>query len=144
MRNDFGNSAYLGCYHRFAETHTLGNHVSERLFPPRKLTHDISRVVKTLLCRVLQEAGVLERHNHKPSTKGKGFVQPLRPHEHWHVDVSYLNIGGTYYFQRADKLLTLEQGSCYAIEELILWHGGSFHGVPLARGHGIPRLDPGG
>jgi hypothetical protein len=25
-------------------------------------------------------------------------VQPLTPHEHWHVDVSYLNIAGTFYF----------------------------------------------
>jgi transposase InsO family protein len=30
--------------------------------------------------------------------KGKGFEQPLRPHEHWYVDVSYLNICGTYFF----------------------------------------------
>jgi putative transposase len=48
--------------------------------------------------RVLKAAGLLERHNTKPSSKGKGFVQPLRPHEHWHVDVSYLNIGGTFYY----------------------------------------------
>jgi hypothetical protein len=25
-------------------------------------------------------------------------VQPLWPHEHWHIDVSYLNIAGTFYF----------------------------------------------
>ena len=25
-------------------------------------------------------------------------MQPLRPHEHWHVDVSYLNLGGTFYY----------------------------------------------
>jgi len=48
--------------------------------------------------RVLKAAGVLEKHNAKPSLKGTGFVQPLRPHEHWHVDVSYLNIGGTFYY----------------------------------------------
>ena len=30
--------------------------------------------------------------------KGKGFVQPLKPHEHWHVDVAYLNIAGTFYY----------------------------------------------
>jgi transposase InsO family protein len=48
--------------------------------------------------RVLKAAGVLEKHNSKPSLKGTGFVQPLRPHEHWHVDVSYLNIGGTFYY----------------------------------------------
>jgi putative transposase len=47
--------------------------------------------------RVLSAAGVLQRHNTKPSSKGKGFVQPLAPHEHWHVDVAYLNIAGTFY-----------------------------------------------
>jgi putative transposase len=34
----------------------------------------------------------------RPTKKGTGFVQPLHPHEHWHVDVSYLNIAGTFYF----------------------------------------------
>ena len=48
--------------------------------------------------RVLKAAGVLERHNVNPSRKGSGFVQPLRPHEHWHVDVAYLNIAGTFYY----------------------------------------------
>jgi putative transposase len=46
--------------------------------------------------RVLKAAGVLERHNAKPSLKGTGFVQPLRPHEHWHVDIAYLNLAGTF------------------------------------------------
>jgi putative transposase len=48
--------------------------------------------------RVLKAAGLLEKHNSKPSLKGTGFVQPLRPHEHWHVDVAYLNLGGTFYY----------------------------------------------
>jgi transposase InsO family protein len=48
--------------------------------------------------RVLSAAGLLGRHNTKPSAKGKGFVQPLAPHEHWHVDVAYLNIAGTFYY----------------------------------------------
>jgi transposase InsO family protein len=25
-------------------------------------------------------------------------MQPLRPHEHWHIDVSYINICGTFYY----------------------------------------------
>ena len=25
-------------------------------------------------------------------------MQPLGPHEHWHVDISYLNLGGTFYY----------------------------------------------
>jgi putative transposase len=48
--------------------------------------------------RVLSAAGLLDRWNKKPSKKGTGFVQPLRPHEHWHIDVSYLNLGGTFYY----------------------------------------------
>ncbi len=48
--------------------------------------------------RVLKGAGLLERHNTKASLKGTGFVQPLGPHQHWHVDVAYLNIAGTFYF----------------------------------------------
>jgi transposase InsO family protein len=48
--------------------------------------------------RVLKAAGVLERHNVAASKKGTGFVQPLRPHEHGHVDVSYRNMAGTLYY----------------------------------------------
>ena len=48
--------------------------------------------------RVLRKAGVLDRWNKKESKKGTGFVQPLKPHEHWHVDISYINIGGTFYY----------------------------------------------
>jgi putative transposase len=35
----------------------------------------------------------------KPTKKGTGFQQPLAPHQHWHADISYLNIAGTFYFQ---------------------------------------------
>ena len=48
--------------------------------------------------RVLSKAGRLDRWNGKPSKKGTGFVQPLRPHQHWHTDISYLNLGGTFYY----------------------------------------------
>ena len=33
-----------------------------------------------------------------PRLKGKGFQQPLAAHEHWHVDVSYINIAGTFFY----------------------------------------------
>jgi putative transposase len=48
--------------------------------------------------RVLKNAGLLAGQAPKPTKKGTGFVQPLEPHEHWHVDVSHLNIAGTFYF----------------------------------------------
>jgi transposase InsO family protein len=48
--------------------------------------------------RVLRRAGLLAGQTPKPSKKGAGFVQPLQPHEHWHIDVSYLNVAGAFYF----------------------------------------------
>jgi len=48
--------------------------------------------------RVLKAAGLLAGPSPTFTKKGTGFVQPLQPHEHWHVDVSYLNIAGTFYF----------------------------------------------
>jgi GrpB-like predicted nucleotidyltransferase (UPF0157 family) len=48
--------------------------------------------------RVLSQAGRLDHWNRKLSKKGTGFQQPLSPHEHWHIDVSYLNLGGTFYY----------------------------------------------
>jgi transposase InsO family protein len=48
--------------------------------------------------RVLGEAGLLARWNGAPTKKGTGFEQPPSPHQHWHIDVSYINIGGTFYY----------------------------------------------
>jgi putative transposase len=62
------------------------------------LDRDIVAVSPASTWRVLSKAGLLDKWNKKPSKKGSGFVQPLRPHEHWHVDISYLNICGTFYY----------------------------------------------
>jgi transposase InsO family protein len=40
----------------------------------------------------------LDRKNITPSKKGTGFVQPTKNHQEWHVDVSYINVGGSFYF----------------------------------------------
>lgn len=62
------------------------------------LDRDIVAVSPSSVYRVLKHAGLIRGIPFKPSMKGRGFVQPLRPHEHWHVDVSYLNICGTFYY----------------------------------------------
>ena len=62
------------------------------------LDADVVAAAPTSVWRVLHRAGLLNPWNSKPSKKGTGFVQPLMPHEHWHVDVSYLNICGTFYY----------------------------------------------
>ena len=59
---------------------------------------DIVAVSPSSVYRVLSQAGVLRRWEKKPSQKGKGFAQPLAPHAHWHIDVSYLNLSGTFYY----------------------------------------------
>jgi putative transposase len=64
----------------------------------RLLDADLVAVSPSSVYRVLKAAGVLARWNRKPSKKGTGFQQPLNPHEHWHTDVSYINIGGTFYY----------------------------------------------
>ena len=59
---------------------------------------DVVAVSPSSVYRVLSQAGVLRRWETKPSKKGKGFAQPLAPHAHWHIDVSYLNLSGTFYY----------------------------------------------
>jgi len=69
----------------------------------RRLTYmmmdaDLVAVSPTSVYRVLQQGGLLSRWNRKPSAKGSGFTQPVAPHEHWHIDVAYVNICGTFYY----------------------------------------------
>lgn len=62
------------------------------------LDADIVAVSPATVYRVLKAQGLLDRWARKPSTKGSGFEQPLRPHEHWHIDLSYVNVAGTFYY----------------------------------------------
>lgn len=62
------------------------------------LDEDIVAVSPSSTYRVLKTAGRLDRKNVTPSKKGTGFVQPTKNHQEWHVDVSYINVGGSFYF----------------------------------------------
>jgi putative transposase len=69
----------------------------------RRLTYmmldaDIVAVSPSSVYRVLKRRDLLGRWNRKVSKKGRGFEQPLQPHEHWHTDISYINICGTFYY----------------------------------------------
>jgi putative transposase len=69
----------------------------------RRLTYmmidtDIVAVSPSTVYRVLSRAGMLKKGNRHKSSKGDGFKGPTRPHEHWHMDISYLNIRGTFYY----------------------------------------------
>ncbi len=69
----------------------------------RRLTYmmidnDIVAVSPSSVFRVLRDAGRLRHWALRPSKKGTGFEQPLAPHEHWHIDIAYINIHGTFYY----------------------------------------------
>ena len=59
---------------------------------------DVVAVSPTTTYRVLSKAGLLNNRNVRPSKKGTGFVQPLHAHDEWHIDISYINCGGTFYY----------------------------------------------
>jgi putative transposase len=80
-----------------------GFHLKNPLEGYRRLTFmmldaGIVAVSPTSVWRVLGQAGLLSKWNSKPSKKGAGFEQPLAAHQHWHIDVSYINISGTFYY----------------------------------------------
>ena len=62
------------------------------------LDADIVAVSPSSVWRVLSRAGLLRRWNGKKSLQGTGFEQPPEAHQHWHIDVSYINISGTFYY----------------------------------------------
>ena len=62
------------------------------------LDQNIVAVSPSSVYRVLSEARLLKKWNGRASTKGNGFQGPSRHHEHWHIDVSYLNIRNTFYY----------------------------------------------
>jgi putative transposase len=77
----------------------------------RRLTYqmldaNIAAVSPSTTYRVLKEAGLLRRWSKKASGKGSGFHQPDAVHDHWHVDISYINILGTIFF-----LITVMDGA---------------------------------
>ena len=81
----------------------IGFHLKNPLEGYRRLTfmmlnHDVVAVSPASVWRVLKQAGLLSRWKAKPSRKGTGFEQPHQPHQHWHVDVSYINLSGTFYY----------------------------------------------
>ena len=78
-------------------------HLNNPLEGYRRLTFmmldaDVVAVSPSSVWRILREAGLLSRWKGKPSKKGTGFEQPPAPHQHWHIDVSYINVSGTFYY----------------------------------------------
>jgi putative transposase len=81
----------------------IGFHREHPLEGYRRLTFmmldaDVVAVSPSSVWRALGQAGLLSRWKGKPSRKGTGFEQPSQPHQRWHIDVSYINVSGTFYY----------------------------------------------
>jgi len=63
-----------------------------------RLDDDVVAVSPSTVYRTLKTAGRLDSRRWSPSKKGTGFVQPLAAHDHWHVDISYIHVAGTFYY----------------------------------------------
>jgi putative transposase len=61
------------------------------------LDDDVAAASPATVYRVLKSADRLRRPSPGNDRKGKGFHQPSRPHRHWHIDFSHLNVCGTFY-----------------------------------------------
>ncbi len=62
------------------------------------IDEDLVATSPATVYRVLKDADVMRKWKGKKSKKGTGFNQPKKPHEHWHTDISYINICGTFYY----------------------------------------------
>ncbi len=62
------------------------------------LDEDVVAVSPSSVYRVLIEADLIKRWDKTSSRKGLGFDQPGRAHQHWHIDIAYLNLSGTFYY----------------------------------------------
>lgn len=62
------------------------------------LDEDVAAVSPSTVYRILKEAGLLTTRWIYERTKGSGFDQPTRPHQHWHLDITYINFRGTFVY----------------------------------------------
>jgi len=59
---------------------------------------DVAAASPATVYRVMKQGGVIGGSKSARSRTGTGFDQPQRPHQHWHIDVSYINVSGTFYY----------------------------------------------
>jgi transposase InsO family protein len=63
------------------------------------LDEDIAWVSPSTTYRVLKAAGLINPWApNRTRSQGKGFEQPSGPNQHWHIDISYVNVQGSFLF----------------------------------------------
>jgi transposase InsO family protein len=79
----------------FARRHPLEGYRSLAFM---MLDADVAALSPSTVYRLLKAQGLMETWARKTSSKGTGFQQPSGPHRHWHVDITYINLGGTFFY----------------------------------------------
>jgi len=87
----------------YAKTHYAENDYylrdGYRRLTYRMLDEDVVAVSPSSVYRILKAVGLLNQWNTvKTSSKGNGFKQPDGPHQHWHIDIKYINFHGSFLF----------------------------------------------
>jgi len=62
------------------------------------MDENVVAVSPSTVYRVLKVADLLMTQWRHTKAQGSGFVQPTRPHEHWHLDISYINFKGSFVY----------------------------------------------
>ena len=62
------------------------------------LDENIVAVSPSSVYRVLKRYNLLLTAWRHEKTKGSGFHQPTKPHQHWHIDISYITFHGSHLF----------------------------------------------
>lgn len=65
----------------------------------RMLDENIAAMSPSSVYHILKAEGLLNKWNtQKTNKKGNGFQQPTHRHEHWHIDIKYINFRGSFLF----------------------------------------------
>jgi putative transposase len=65
----------------------------------RMIDEDVAYASPSTVYRILKEEGLLNGYiTRRESKKGQGYVQPEKPHEEWHTDITYVNVLGSFMF----------------------------------------------
>lgn len=65
----------------------------------RMIDEDVVYASLASVYRVLKAEGLLQKFKScQASKKGCGYIQPTRLHQEWHIDISYVNVLGSFLF----------------------------------------------
>ncbi len=63
------------------------------------IDEDVAYASPSTVYRVLKENNLLNKYiTREESKRGEGYIQPKRPHEEWHTDITYVNVLGSFMF----------------------------------------------